>query len=237
MKNYNAKLGGRIAESRAALAFQQQFFPGEFRLIPPGVDTERFRPGLPPVPGMREPGGPVVLFVGRLDARKGLPVLLRALARLRSRGSRARLVVVGAGPLLADYRQLAVELGIGDAVRFDGLVATELLPRYYASATVYCSPALGGEAYGIVLIEAMASGAPVVASDIPGYNEVVQDGVNGLLVRPADDAALGDAIGRLLDGPALRERLADAGRHRAETVAWPRVAQQVEQYYFDILRG
>ncbi len=232
---FNAKLGGRIAETRAAYDFQRQFFPGEYRLIPPGVDTSRFNSRVEPLAALRSDGGPIVLFVGRLDARKGLPVLLRAFAMLRNEIPSARLVAVGRGPQFAECQRLASELGVADRVTFAGFVPTELLPRYYASADVYCSPALGGEAYGIVLVEAMAAGVPVVASDIAGYNEVVRDGVTGLLVPPGESESLAKALVRLLGDAELRARLVKAGQAQVEQVSWPRIAEQVERYYFDII--
>jgi phosphatidyl-myo-inositol alpha-mannosyltransferase len=231
MRRWNRKLGGRIAESEAALRFQSQFFPGEFRLIPPGVDVARFHPGVEPLPELASDGAPVVLFVGRLDARKGLPVLLGAFARVLAAGTRARLVVAGKGQMFEECRERAAELGIAGDVHFAGFVPAELLPRYYASADVYCSPALGGEAYGIVLLEAMAAGAPVIASDIPGYNEVVQDGVSGVLAAPGSEEALAAAIRDLLGDAERRQALSNAGRAQAESLSWARIAERVEDYY------
>lgn len=235
MRRWNNKLGGRIAESEAALRFQRQFFPGEYRLIPPGVDVLRFHPGVEPLPELASDGRPVVLFVGRLDARKGLPVLLGAFARVLAAGSRARLVVAGKGPMFDECRQRTAELGITDHVNFAGFVPADMLPRYYASADIYCSPALGGEAYGIVLLEAMAAGVPVIASDIPGYNEVVHDGATGVLVPPGSEEALAAAITGLFSDEGRCRALSIAGRARAESLSWARIAERVEDYYRVVL--
>ena len=235
MRRWNNKLGGRIAESEAALRFQSKFFPGEYRLIPPGVDVARFHPGVEALPELASDGRPVILFVGRLDARKGLSVLLDAFARVLAAGTRARLVVAGKGPMLPECRERAVELGIADSVLFAGFVPADMLPRYYASADAYCSPALGGEAYGIVLLEAMAAGAPVIASDIPGYNEVVRDGATGVLVPPGSEEALAETINGLLSDEGRRRALSIAGRTQAESLSWARIAERVEDYYRVVL--
>ena len=118
-----------------------------------------------------------------------------------------------------------------DAVSVTGPVSAEDLPRHYASADVFCSPATGGESFGIVLLEAMAAGVPVVASDIDGYRDVVSHDVNGLLVGPRDPSAIAGAVGRVLDDPALADGLRSAGRSAASEFRWERVASQVEDYY------
>ncbi|MEO0073267.1 MAG: glycosyltransferase family 4 protein [candidate division WOR-3 bacterium] len=231
---YNRRLAARIVESRAALEFTRRLFPGEYRLIPPGVDIERFSPTVEPLSelcGMR----PVVLFVGRLDRRKGLAVLLEAMGRLRKRLPSARLVVVGTGPLEQECRLLVRKLGLEQAVLMAGFVPVELLPQYYASADVYCSPALGGEAFGLVLLEAMASGVPVIASDIAGYNEVVVPGETGLLFPAGDAAALADALAVLLQDESRRQRMRQACRQRAEQFSWQTVARRIEELYLELL--
>ena len=103
--------------------------------------------------------------------------------------------------------------------------------RYHAAADVYCSPAVGQESFGIVLVEAMAAGVPIVATDIPGYREVVRDGVEGLLVRPNDPVALADAVRRLLSEPELASALAEAGRARAQAFSWDAVVPRLEAVY------
>jgi phosphatidylinositol alpha-mannosyltransferase len=111
------------------------------------------------------------------------------------------------------------------------------LPRYHAAADVFASPAVGQESFGIVLVEAMAAGVPVVATDIPGYREVVRDGVDGLLVPPNDATALASAIRRVLSEPALASALASAGRTRAETYSWDAVVPRLEAVYDRVLAG
>lgn len=236
---YNRKLALRIAETRAGLEFVQPYFPGEYRIIPAGVDTDRFNPALrwagpPPAPGF-EARARRILFVGRLDARKGLPILLKALPAVRARIPDVELIVVGRGPMEQKCRQLTAKLGLANSVSFQGHVSNELLPRYYVSADVYCAPTLGGEAFGIVLLEAMASGTPVVASDITGYNEVVKGGETGLLCPPGDPAVLAGTLIAVLTDAGLRIRLRANGRAWAERHSWSRGAAEIESHYYGLL--
>lgn len=229
LRRWNQRLHGRIVESQAALRFTRPYFPGEYRVIPPGVDIERFRSKQGPV-------GATILFVGRLDERKGLTVLLRALPEVRKAISGVRLVVVGRGPMRDEAQRIVRRLGIQELVDFRGFVPNEQLPEYYARADIFCAPSLGGEAFGIVLLEAMASGLPVVASDISGYNEVVRDEENGLLVSPGNPADLAAALCRLLTDHGLRQQLGQTGRQYAEQHSWQNIAERIEGYYFELLQ-
>lgn len=233
MGHWNRKLLGRIVETQAALSYTQPYFPGEYRIIPAGVDTLRFHPQRAARSEKREARR--VLFVGRLDARKGLAVLLRAMPIVRQQVPDVRLDVVGKGPLEDRARRLVEKLGIRDIVTFHGFVTNEALPGLYAAADVYCAPSLGGEAFGIVLLEAMASGTPVIASNITGYNEVVKDGETGLLVPPDNPAALAETILRLLDDAALAARLRANGLAWAGQHSWNRIAERIEAHYLELL--
>ncbi|MDQ4049602.1 MAG: lysylphosphatidylglycerol synthase domain-containing protein, partial [Actinomycetota bacterium] len=221
---YN-KLHVRIAVSEAARWTAQRFYGGHYRIVPNGVDLSAGRMG---------PGGSgtsdelEILFVGRAEARKGLPVLLRAFEALRSAGVHARLTVAGATEQEVD--PLVFER---EGVRVAGRVSEEEKWRLLEEADVLCAPSLGGESFGMVLTEAFASGTPVVASDITGYRDVVRDGVDGTLVSPADPAALGEALRGLALDPARRERMSAAARERARRFAWPRVAEEVLSAYAD----
>ena len=112
-----------------------------------------------------------------------------------------------------------------------GAVPHADLPRYHAAADVFAAPATGHESFGMVLVEAMAAGLPVVASDISGYREVVRDDVEGLLVPAGDPGALAAAVRRVLSDPALAERLKVAGRRRAEGFSWARIVPRIEAAY------
>jgi Glycosyltransferase len=226
-----AKLHGRIAVSGAARHFISRYFPGDYRIIPNGVDLGRFT-SAEPYEELRD-GTLNILFVGRLEARKGLIHLLKAYHRLRKRHVDARLLVVGAGAKLREYRRFVGLRGIRD-VEFLGRVTDEQKARYFASADIFCAPATGQESFGVVLLEAMAAGVPIVASDIHGYKQVVQRGVQGLLAEPRNPRALAAALYTLATDADLRHRLGDAGRQRAPEYSWDRVTEQIVDFYREV---
>jgi phosphatidyl-myo-inositol alpha-mannosyltransferase len=229
------KLHGHIAVSNAARDFVGVYFPGDYRVIPNGIDYARFNRRQAPIAELDD-GRPTVLFVGRLEKRKGLRFLLRAWPLVLERCPQARLVVIGRGRPLEGYRRFAARQGWSESsVRFAGYVPAEDLPRYYQSSAVFCAPNTGQESFGIVLLEAMAAGVPIVASSIPGYRDVLTDGREGLLVEPKDPQSIAAAIGRLLDDPALRATMGEHGQQKARAFDWPRVAEQVLAYYDDVL--
>lgn len=227
---YNDKIAGSIALSRAARETFAPYFPGDYRVIPCGVDTEVFNPGIGP---RREFAGSQnrVLYLGRLDRRKGLQNLLLAFRKIIDAVKDARLIVVGKGPMADEAVKLTRALGIGGSVVFKGYASAGEIPSYYASSDVYCSPALGGESFGIVLLEAMAMSRPVVASNIPGYNEVVRHGENGLLFDPGNIDAIADSIIRVLADPTLRKKLAANGYRFAQEHSWEKIARRIEALY------
>ena len=223
------RLDGRIAVSHPAREFVSQYFEGPYDVIPNGIDVERYGGHVEPLPWAAD-GTPRILFVGRFDeSRKGFKYLLRAMTLVRQQFPRARLVVVGTGKA-ERFAGLMERHGIG-GVDFVGFVPAEELPRYYASCDLFCAPSIKGESFGLVLLEAMASAKPVVASAIPGYASVMTNDQEGLLVEPRDPQALALALVRLLADGALRARLAAAGRVTAERYAWPRVAARVLAVY------
>ncbi len=230
----NRRIAARIAMSRAGADFARRLFPGEYHVIPCGIDLNHFSDRAPTPLPMRD-GRPTVLFVGRFDERKGLPVLLRAMPGVIAAVPSVRLIAVGGGMLENQCRRFAISSGIGDHVVFAGRVSTSDLPGYYAGCTVFCSPATGGEALGLVLIEAMAAGRPVVASNITGYNEVVTTGLDGLLVPAEDPDALAAALTRVLLSADLRTELSARARSRAGEFAWPDITERVERVYREVL--
>lgn len=232
LSGYFRRLDGRIVVSDAALSFVSRYFPGEFRIIPNGVDVGRFRDARPLERFKDDKLN--VLFVGRLEKRKGLKYLLRAIPTVREHVPNTRFIIVGDGPLRHGYERLVERAGWPD-VHFMGRVPDAALPAYYATADVFCAPNLGSESQGIVLLEALASGAPTVASDIAGYRTVIRDGIEGVLAPPQDHEQLAWAICHLLTSPGERLRLRNLGRLRAEVYSWERVAGRVEAYYLESL--
>jgi phosphatidylinositol alpha-mannosyltransferase len=224
------RLAGRIAVSASARDTWQGQFGGAMVVIPNGVAPE-FYACPEPLPGWRG-AGPTVLFVGRLEPRKGLAYLVRAFLRLKPSFPRLRLLVVGRDDRRQQEKAMAVvPARLRPDLVFVGAVPQADLPGYYASADVFCAPSLGGESFGIVLAEAMAVGLPVVCSDIGGYRDLVRDGSEGLLVPPRDPEALATALAGLLDNPARRAAMGEAARNAAARYAWPVVAAEVADVY------
>lgn len=224
LMRYYERLAARIAVSDAARASVQPFFGGEFRIIPNGVDVARFALA-EPLPDLKD-GSYNILFVGRLEPRKGAKYLFRAMPDILKEIPEARLTVIGGG-LLAGYYRGFVPAEARERVRFLGRVPGEVLARHYATADVYCSPATGGESFGIVLLEAMAAGAAVVASDIAGYRCVIRDGETGILTKPRSPESLARAIVGLRRDEALRSRIVAAAAEAVRRYSWDRVTGEI----------
>ena len=216
-----SKLHSRIAVSEAARWTAARYYGGHYRVIPNGVD-------LAAAPAEPKPASDHLrlLFVGRAEERKGLPVLLRAFEALRQAGVSARLTVAG-----ATDEEVAPYLLDGEGVHVAGRVTEDEKWRLLHEADVVCAPSLGGESFGMVLTEAFAAGTPVVASDIAGYRDVVRDGVDGVLVPVGNPAELGEALLALAVDPARRAEMGAEARAGAERFSWPHVTDQVMESY------
>jgi phosphatidylinositol alpha-mannosyltransferase len=230
LKPFFNLLHGRIAVSGPARDFVGRHFPGEYRIIPNGIDYARFATRLEPPIERFEDDRLDVLFVGRLEKRKGLEHLLRAWPAVHAAVPQARLLVVGGGRRLDGYRRWVRSHGWSE-VHFIGHVSPEDLVRYYQTSDVFCAPSTGQESFGIVLLEAMASGRPIVASRIPGYAEVLQDGSEGILVEPRSSSALAAGLVRLLGDAELRREMGSRGRAKAAAYDWSHVAVRVLDFY------
>ncbi|HEX9436794.1 MAG TPA: glycosyltransferase family 4 protein [Candidatus Limnocylindria bacterium] len=231
-QHYMRKLSARIAVSSAARHFVSQYFPGEYRIIPNGVDVDSFTSARA-FPEYRD-GKVNILFVGRAEQRKGAMYLLRAYSALKRTYPEVRLILACAGPQIGEMRRFVRRERLGD-VLFAGRVSDIDKARFYKTADIFCAPSTGQESFGIVLLEAMAAGRAVVASDIHGYKKVVQRSVTGLLVEPKDPDALCRAMAQLIDDPALRDRLGAAGARRAVDFDWAHVARQLVDVYEEVL--
>lgn len=228
LKRYVRRLNARIAVSNPAREFVTHYFPGDYRVIPNGIDVDRFL-NQPPYAELRD-GMCNILFVGRLEYRKGLGYLLRAFQQLKPQFPQLRLIIVGDGPLRRWYGNFIARKQLED-VLMAGYVPPSELPRYYASCDVFCSPATGDESFGIVLLEAMASGRAIVATSIDGFREVVTHGREGLLVERKSRRQLAYALQTLVANPALRAEMGHAGMVKARQYDWERVIDRVVEVY------
>jgi phosphatidyl-myo-inositol alpha-mannosyltransferase len=220
----------RLAVSEAArFSVCSRMGEADVQIVPNGADVDVFASAK----GASLPAGRKLLFVGRLEPRKGFPVALRAFAELAPEYPDLRLIVVGDGPEKHAVNDLAPD--VRARVHMLGKVSYEALPTYHQSSDIFISPATGSESFGIVLVEAMAAGLPLVASDIAGYREVARHGQEGLLVRPCDPVALAEGVRQLLDAPELAARLAANGYRRSQEFAWDRIIDQIEVVYEALL--
>lgn len=233
-KKFQSEFYSRIAVSAASRDFVQPILPGEYQIIPNGVDLTRFSSEKKKIVRFND-GVKNILFVGRLEPRKGLTTLLQSIPLIKQYTSeQIRLIVVGNG-ILTQYYRSRVPAEVNDSIFFIGEVSCEDLPRYYKTADVFCSPATYGESFGIVLIEAMAAGLPIVAGDNEGYRRVIKDGQNGLLVDPTDPQQIARAIARILQSHKLAERISRQGATDVKKYSWSSVIDQIEDSYRSFL--
>jgi len=226
------KLDSRIAVSAAAGQFANRLFAGDYQIIPNGIDLNRFAGNLRPATQNRQ----TILFVGRPDRRKGFATLFEAFLRLKPAHPHLHLLVVGPFEpgLRRWYQTVARRRGVTD-LTFAGYISPEQLPAYYHQADIFCAPALGFESFGIVLLEAMAAGLPVVASDIVGYHAIVTHNQEGMLVPPGHPTRLAEALAGLLQNPQQRRQMGQAGRNTAGQYSWNHVCDKIIEVYVNTL--
>lgn len=215
------RLAVRSAVSEEARGLIARYFPGDYAITPNGVDLSRYSAASPADLGATK----TVLFLGRLERRKGLEVLVQAMTRLRDLG--ATLVVAGKGPEETSCRALAARLGV--TVSFIGAPHEDLKPQIFKAADVYCAPGISGESFGIVLIEAMAAGTPVVCSDLEGFRAVAAEAAQ--LAAVNDAGSLAESLRAVLTDSERARGMSSAGRAVAERFDWASLAGEVEAVY------
>lgn len=225
------KISARIAVSEDARRTLVEHLGGDAVVIPNGVYVDRFSSAARDERWTGAPGAPTIAYLGRLDEpRKGLPVLLGAVGRVLDEVPGARFLVAGRGETGQDQAQEV--LGARAAsVEFLGGLSDEDKARLLSSVDVYCAPQTGGESFGIVLVEAMSAGTPVVASDLGAFARVLDDGSAGVLFRTGDSVDLADTLLRVLGDPELRRTVADHARQVVRRYDWSTVSDQVLTVY------
>lgn len=222
-----------LAVSPAALKILNGF-KVRGKIIPNGVDLREFKPKGGTIKKYQD-GKINILFVGRLDERKGLRVLLNSFLRLSLKQKNLRLLLIGDGPLwgsLGRYRRAHPTLD----VEVLGKVEPDWLADFYRTAHIFCAPSLGGESFGLVLLEAMASGLPVVASNIVGYREVLEGFGRNLMFEAGDDQTLTKVLGDLIENPKLRQKYSDWGLKKVQEYSWSKIASRVLADYERVIR-
>lgn len=230
LERFANRLDGRIAVSEPAKIFHNKYFPSDYKVIPNGLDVDRFsNPSKRPTVMKSENIN--LLFVGRVnESRKGLRYALGAYSRLKWQYPKLRLIVVGSGvPDKESYRVMG-ERSLDDVI-FLGPMSESELPSYYQHADIFIAPNTGKESFGFITIESMASSTPVVATRIPGFQSVIKDGYNGILVDPKNEKSLAEAVKKLIDNPSLRTSLELNGRLSVEQYSWKKVTNSILRYF------
>jgi len=227
LKAFAAAIEHRVAVSKDAVSLAERYLGGDYEILPNGVEIERFAP----VPGEAPSPRRAIFFCGRHEPRKGLEYLLKAHATLPDD---VDLWIASDGP---ETDRLKREWA-GDArINWLGRITDAEKATRLRQATVFCAPSLGGESFGVVLIEAMAANTPIVASALDGYMNVATDMVDAVLVPPADAEALEAGLRRLLDDPELAHRLVRAGASRAGEFSMSGLARRYESIYRRVLES
>ena len=230
------RLHGRIAVSNPAKTYINRYFPYPYKIIPNGVDIDKFSLIAPLIPQLT-PGYFNLLFIGHAQfKRKGLRYMLEAYRMLKKNHPTLRLVIAGTKWPGSSQPTELNDIDLSD-ILYLGTVTDNELVALYQAADIFCAPSIGNESFGMVLIEAMAAGAPIVTTNINGYASVVTDEHDALLVPPQDSIALAQAITRLIENPALRQRLAEQGKRTVQCYDWKKVAKDVADYYYEKMAG
>ena len=224
------KLHGHIAVSKPAMDYVSKYVPDDYEIIPNGVDLHYFKPDVPMINEFCDDKLNIV-FMGRLEFRKGINYLLKAFLEIKSQMPNTRLIICGPGTRLRKrYETWVKDVRLHDVI-FTGMVSYEQQPSYYRTADIFCAPATSRESFGMILLEAMATGRPIVATNIEGFASVVTDGEEGLLVPPMTVRPLADGLLTLLNDKQLRLQMGQKGLITAQKYAWEGIANRVLAYY------
>lgn len=223
-----------IAVSKTTFAYLRPANSSQIQIIPNGVFVNRLFPGQYQPFSQYLDGKINILFLGRLEQRKGIFYLLQAYALLKQTYPEIRLLIAGDGYQKSAIHQFIANTAINDAIVL-GFVNEEEKLRYYATCDIFCSPATDGESFGIVLVEAMASNKPAVGAANSGYRTILTGQGESLLVHPKSVDALVEKLSELIEQPSLRLEMGNWGLKAAEQYSWSQVANQIEQVYREAL--
>jgi len=218
-KRFSSKVAVKIAVSEASMHFAEQYISGDFKIVPNGVNIEIFTP-------CEKYHNPTVLFVGRLEKRKGLDVILKSWNKISKNFPKAQLRIAGYSTekKISKFQEL-------ESIKFLGELSEEDLAKEYARAWIFCSPALGGESFGMTILEALSCGTAVIASNITGYRTLLKNGQYGLLVEPNDHIDLSNKICYLIKNRDVRIDLEKRARPYAINFSWEKVTSSLVDLY------
>ena len=227
LQKYFRTLDGRIAVSEPAKAYVQKYLPSEYKVIPNGIDANEVH-SVRPYEQFID-GKVNILFLGRLEKRKGLRYLLSSFCDLKWKFPHIRLIIVGTGDMDSESQRILGERNPDDVLHVGSASHEEKL-RYLKTADIFCSPATGQESFGIVLLEAMSAGLPIVASQIDGYESLLGE-EEAFLFRPGDITDLSAKLAILISDKQMRDQMGSHGRKKSELFDWPVVAERILNYY------
>jgi glycosyltransferase involved in cell wall biosynthesis len=243
---YNNHLLNRILSSANVIISPSEYYINESRflgnyrekivVIPNGIDPRNFDVPYTKEDCRKRLGLPlhsnIILFVGKITSYKGPDVLVRAMPEIIKNVPDTELVFVGSGELKGKLEELSNKLGIFENVKFTGFVDERLKPLYYKAADVFCLPStLNTEVFPIVLLEASASGLPMVTSDLNTFKCIIEEGYNGLFTKRGDENNLADAIIYLLENEEVRNKMGKNARKKVEDYSWEKIAEETERVY------
>ena len=211
----------------------QKISAKEISVIPNGIDIDRFNDSSPK---FSESSDTKIIFVGNLRPEKGLSYLIEAMEYIAKKDINSRLLIVGEGPQKENLEKLVTKLNINDRVTFSGKAATDEVPVYLKNSDIFVLPSLQ-EGFPNVLLEAMASGLPVVATDVNGINEIIEDCKNGFLVESKNSKEIAEKILLLLEDDDLRKRISKQNMKKASKYSWQQTVQMLENVYDNTLRN
>lgn len=223
------RMNGAIVVSPFGLDFCEGYL-GPKTIIPNGVDLERFNPKVKKIKKFQDSKYLNILFLGRIEERKGLIYLLKAYKILGEKFKNIKIIIVGDGALKENCRQFAKDHKLKNVI-FEGEMPFQKVPSYFATADIFVSPAIFGESFGIVLLEAMASGCPVVAFANKGYKTVMRDKYKDFLAKPKDFITLAKKIEILIKNPKKRKEMREFGLKLAKEYSWPKIADRILDFY------
>jgi phosphatidylinositol alpha-mannosyltransferase len=225
----NDHVSGIIGVASLTLDLLEKF-RGVKKVIPNGIDLEEFNPSIKKIDKFKK-DKINILFLGRIEERKGLIYLLKAYKILQEKHDNLRLIIVGDGPLKEECQEYAKENNLKE-VHWEGTQVGEIVPRYFRTCDIYCSPAPFGESFGIVLLEAMACGKPVTGFSNIGYKELLR-GTKGeeFLAEPKNEEELASKIEKLVIDEKLRKEMGEWGIEESKKYSWEKVADEVLNFY------